>query len=112
MHKRTKNMGLLQNSNPIPPQSKKRPGKEIIPASWFSDFSIKGGSFKPRSNLVLLKGSSFGIYALFLEDEEQQIVEFRPAFDLEERRSLDSRISVEADNDDVRGSDCSGIAGC
>lgn len=32
-----------------------------IPASSFSDFSIKGGSFTTLSNLVLLKGSSFGM---------------------------------------------------
>lgn len=66
--------------------------------------------------MVLLKGSSFGIYALFLEDEEQWIIEFKEALDeekeeddLEEWRSLFSRTIVE-DNEEVKGIDCSGIA--
>lgn len=37
--------------------------------SSFSDFSIKGGSLKSRSNLVRLKGSSFGIKAGSLEEQ-------------------------------------------
>lgn len=52
-----------------------------IPTSSFSDFSMSGGSFAPRSNLVRLNGSSLGIlYAWFLEE---QLIE-EVIFDVEE----------------------------
>lgn len=53
--------------------------------------------------MLLLKGSSFGMYPLFLEDEEQEILYF-----LEPRRSRDSRIS---EDEELKKSDCS-IAVC
>lgn len=53
--------------------------------------------------MLLLKGSSFGMYPLFLEDEEQEILYF-----LEPRRSRDSRIR---EDEELKKSDCS-IAVC
>lgn len=52
-------------------QSRKlRRRKELrcVPASSRSDFSMRGGSLTTLSNLLLLKGSSFGIESLVLEE--------------------------------------------